>query len=89
MPTHYDTPKRSKIKGTVEYLKAKGLPCDTEDVIAFFDDKSTQEYEILKQSNRTRHNNELNETREHSNKMTDAQVAEDDKVIKESKLEFE
>ena len=89
MPTHYDTPKRSKIKGTVEYLKAKGLPCDTEDVIAFFGGKSTQGYEILKQPDRTRHNNGLNETRGRSNKMTGAQVAEGDKVIEEPELEFE
>ena len=91
MPPQYNTPKRCRIKGTIEYLNAHHIPYNTIDVIKFHGDSKTQGYETLKGADRTRHNdsNRPIETRGRKNKLTSAQIAHDDQIIEENELEME
>ena len=45
--TTYDTPQRAKVQGTIEYLKAKGIPPNETDVFEFFRVKERTGWRII------------------------------------------
>jgi hypothetical protein len=47
----HDTPRKSRLKGIVDYCDAKAIPYYKTDVFQFVGIGSTQGYEILKQDN--------------------------------------
>ena len=90
MPKHQDTPKRCRIKGVIEYCRAKQIDVNVGEVAEFFGVSSTQGYVTLNGDDRTRNNSPIkNETRGRNLKITGAQIAQADRIIEESELDLE
>ena len=86
---HYDTPHRCRIKGIFEFFEKKGIQLTSEqtnDVFKTMDLPRSSGYNILRGSDRTRHNDPVKsiETRGRPLKMTGAQVAETNKILEEA-----
>ena len=86
--TTYDTPQRAKVQGTIEYLKAKGIPPNETDVFEFFRVKERTGWHIIEPGAeaRTRHNREINETRGRKHKLSGADIREADHILEEVAL---
>ena len=94
VPEHYKTPKRSKVKGVVEFFEAKGIALNTEakeDIFKTMGIESVSSgYSILAGSCRTYHNDpETGELRGRKHIITGAQVAEADKILEEATADDE
>ena len=88
VPEHYKTPKRSKVKGVVEFFEKKGITLNTEAKEDIFTTMGVESlstgYSILAGSCRTYHNDsETGELRGRKSIITGAQVAETDKILEE------
>ena len=88
---HFDTPKRARVQGAIEFLRAKEIDVKNEEVFDFFNVSPASGYRLIRfeASSRTRHNQDLNETRDRKLKVSEAQVAEADKILQEIELELE
>ena len=85
---HYDTSHRCKIKNVFEYfVKTDRVLSRNEkhEIFKIMNAFKSFEYEILNDSNRTRHNDlvKFNETRERNSIITKAQVAKANKILEE------
>ena len=90
MPSQYDTPKRCRIKGTIEYLRAHNIKHDSNKVATFFEGLRARLFTTLSGPDRTFHNIEdTNKTRDRKRKITGAQIAQADRIIEETKLELQ
>ena len=86
---HYDTSHRCCIKGIFEFFEKKGIQLTSEqtnDVFKILNLFRSSEYNILRDSDYTRHNDFVKsiETREQSLKIIKAQVTETNKILKEA-----
>ena len=61
---HLETPQKARVRGTIEYLKAKGIKHSQKEVFEFFDIKRDQGYYAVQSSSDRRHHNNP-ETSEH------------------------
>lgn len=87
-PHYYDTPHRCKIKGVFEYFEKTGRVLsqnEKHEIFHVMNASKSSGYEILKGSDRTRHNDPTrpNETRGRDCIMTEAQLAEADKILED------
>lgn len=89
--TIYDTPQRAKVQGANEYCRAKGIEEDSRDIFKFFGVKERPGYKFIEPGapSRTRHNQDLIETRGRKHKMTGAQVAQASQLLEDSDLGME
>ena len=85
---HLDTPRRARIQGAVEFLRAKGIHVKNDEIFEFFRVPPTTGYRILRSASRTRHNQDLIETRGRKSKVSGAQMAEADKILQEIELQL-
>ena len=86
---HYDTPYHCRIKGIFEFFDKKGIRLTLKqinDVFKTINLPRSSEYSILRDSDRTRYNDLVRstETRGRSLKITKAQIAEANKILKEA-----
>jgi hypothetical protein len=86
---HYETPTKAKIRGAVEFLEAKGIPHYKSDVFRHFNVTHRRGWAMLSKdaTNRRRTNTELQETRGRPPKITNQQLKEMDRIIKEEGYE--
>ena len=87
---HLDTPRRARIQGAVEFLEAKGLNIKRDDVFQYFGVSRASGYRLIQsEASRTRHNQDLIETRGRKLKVSGEQVVEADKILQEIELELD
>ena len=87
--SQFDTPKRAKVQGALKFIKAKELAVSNDEVFIFFEVPRITGYRLIDEPSRTRHNQDLIETRGRKSKTTGAQTAEADKILQESEVELE
>ena len=88
-PHHYDTPHRCRVKGVFEYFAKTGRvlsSTEKHEIFKIMNVSKSSGYEILKGSDRTRHNDPAkpNETRGRKLKTSGDQVAEADQIGEET-----
>ena len=86
---HLDTSRRAKVQGAVEFLRAKGIKIKNEAIFEHFNISSATGYRLLRTSSRTRHNQNINETRGRKSKISSEQMTEADKILQEIELQLE
>jgi hypothetical protein len=90
MPSHYDTPKRCRIKCTIKYLRAHQIKHNPTEIATFFGGSRRRLFSTLAGNDRSFHNIDgVNKTRGRKRIITGAQVAHADRVIEEAELEME
>ena len=85
---HLNTPRRAKVQGAVEFLRAKGIKIKNEAVFQHFEIPTITDYRLLRSASRTRHNQALIETRGRKSKISSEQVIEADKILQKIELEL-
>ena len=86
---HLDTPRRAKVQGAVEFLRAKGIKITNEEIFQHFQVPTITGYRLLRSASRTRHNQALIETRSRKSKILGQQVTEADKILQEIELKMD
>jgi hypothetical protein len=82
---HYDTPTKAKVCGAVEFLEAKGIPHFKSEVFDHFNVKHLQGWAMISEASEDRrhHNTDGEEHRGRPRKITNQQLKEMDRVIRE------
>ena len=86
---HLDTPRRAKVQGAVEFLRAKGIKIKNEAIFEHFNVSTITDYRLLRTFSRTRHNQDINETRGRKSKISGEQMTEADKILQEIELQLD
>ena len=91
MGPHYDTLTKAKVQGAYEFLRKKGLSCDSCEIFDTFGVARRAGYDIIKPeaSSRRRAHQNLIETRGRKPKMTAEQVREADHLLQDDDLYME
>lgn len=87
-PHHYDTSHRCKLKDVFEYHDKIDMSLNLNvkyRIFSIMNISKTFEYDILREANRTRHNDtiKLIETKKRKLKMTRKKMTEVDKILKQ------
>jgi hypothetical protein len=85
----YDTPTRSCVRGAIEYMEARGIPHSKEDVFRFNQVSHRQGWAMISQGSvdRRHHRSDRPERRGRPRLITNNQLKEMDKIIKEEGFE--
>ena len=62
---HFDTPKKAKILGAVEYMEAKGIHHYKQDIFDFFGVSKARGWAIIKEDSARRHHNRADIQKDH------------------------
>ena len=88
---HLDTPRKARVQGAIEFLKAKEIDVKKEDVFEYFEISRASGHRLIQSgaSSRRRHNQNIIETRGRKLKVSGEQVTEADKILQEIELQLE
>ena len=89
-PKHYETPTKSKVRGAIDYLEAKGIPHFKEDVFRHFGVSHRQGWAIISKGSvdRRHHNAEgVEERRGRPPLISQEQIKEMDRILQEAGFE--
>jgi hypothetical protein len=86
---HYDTPTKAKVRGAVEFLEAKGIPHFKSEMFDHFNVKHRQGWAMISEASEDRrhHNTDGEEHRGGPRKITNQQLKEMDRIIREEGFE--